>query len=642
MKIEITVHGEDLRIEPFGKLNGEWGTFQAAVKVAGARNVREGNVWRTVAPFDRLRLLCRSLRHVGFEVVTDLDISEPEDFKERLRSLEEVSGLPLYPFQREGAEFLAGRERACLWDAMGVGKTAQALSALPDGAACLVVCPASLKAVWEREVERFRPDLEAQSLSGRGSFRWPNPGEVLIINYDILPTLAADAKRPDPRTILISDEAHALKNHKAQRTGKFRVLSEAVRSYGGAVWLLTGTPLLGKPPELWGVLGAAGLEFAAFGSWDSFVSLFDGQKVEVALGRYAYEWGTPDPSVAGRLRAISLRRTREEVLPELPVKRFELLVETEIRKTDAKVLDQVWAAINDAGIEKLPTFDGMSQARRILAACKAPLLDAIVVEHEAANEPLVVFSAHVEPMRELGARPGWGVITGEVPVSKRALLVDQFQRGELLGLACTIAAAGTGLTLTASAHVVFLDRDWTPALNEQAEDRLVRIGQTRGVIVTILGIDHPLDRRIMEVCGVKRALIDATVGASGRYRVIASAEKEKKPVKPRWQARTALERWATEALTILTVQDPDGAVARNEAGWNRLDGRFGRKLQAQLACGLTGPQWAAAIRMCRKYHRQVGAPPEERLLAGEVVGVDDDGSIVVEYVSKYPENGRLR
>lgn len=621
--VALRLDGPDVVCEPLCRLGTAWGAYQAAVKVGGARNVKGPGGWRTLAPLSRVREVEAALRHAGFEVRVEFEVSvetaATDDSPPSIEDVEAASGLTLFPFQRDGVRFLRARDRALLLDEMGTGKTVQALAALPEGAPCLVVCPASLKAVWRRELSRIRGEYECGVLQGRGSFRWPYPGEVVVTNYDVLPD---EFRAPAENTVVVADEAHALKSYKAARTRRFRALAEAARNLGGRTWLLTGTPLTNRPPDLWGVLQAAGLARHAFGSWDNFAKVFGGAKTQVARRVWAYVWGKPDGErAAGCLRAVSLRREKRDVLAQLPPKTREVLTETELRARDRKALDAVVVAIDAAGIgdetdeegrrarAKLPHFEGMSEARRLLADAKAPLLASIVESHEDADEPLVVFSAHVKPMLDLGAREGWASIVGETPLAERDRVVQDFQAGRLRGVACTIQAAGVGLTLTRASHVVFLDLDWTPALNAQAEDRLHRIGQGRPVLVTVLAVDHPLERRVLDLCGWKERVAAETVSASARYSPQAVPETAPKP-KPRRGPATPQEAWAARALALLTAWDPDRAREENAVGWNRLDGAFGARLAAEVGRGLTDGQWAAVVRMCRKYHRQVGACPE--------------------------------
>jgi SWI/SNF-related matrix-associated actin-dependent regulator 1 of chromatin subfamily A len=157
----------------------------------------------------------------------------------------------------------------------------------------------------------------------------------------------------------------------------------------------------------------------------------------------------------------------------------------------------------------MPLLDGMAEARAKMAAAKLPLAEELADEWEG---PVVVWSAHVAPLRKLAEREGWATITGQDSFEDRAAAVEKFQKGELRGLACSIKAAGVGLTLTAGCRSIFLDRDWQAAANVQAEDRQVRIGQKNAVFVTVLVLDHPLDRRVEAVCDRKTTIAAEILG----------------------------------------------------------------------------------------------------------------------------------
>lgn len=446
----------------------------------------------------------------------------------------ESKGLRLAEYQRLGVVWLSSRQRAMLTDEPGLGKTAQALLAMGDRFRTVVVCPASLKDNWAAEVVKWRPDARYTVLSGRGSFRWPEEGEVVILNYDILPgemvqhgrgqRVSAKSIPPPPggATVhLIADEAHACKGRSA-RAKRMKALVGVVTAAGGTAWGVTGTELMNREEELWSLLRVFGLEQDAFGDWTQFVRLMRGR-----MTRFGYEWGTPDPQIAERLRLVSLKRLKSEVLSQLPPKRYQL-VPVEIDSDTRSICDELVAHMRANGIdvERLEsalqlarvrvTLSTWSRAMTALAAAKTSAALEVVSQYEEAGEPLIVFSAHRAPVDLIASRPGWAAITGDTPVHERQVVRDRFQRGELKGIAGTIDAMGFGLTLTRSANVLRIDRDEVPANNVQAEDRAHRIGQVRGVLVIDLVAEHPLDERLTSILTRKDALIEATSRASAR------------------------------------------------------------------------------------------------------------------------------
>jgi SWI/SNF-related matrix-associated actin-dependent regulator 1 of chromatin subfamily A len=222
-------------------------------------------------------------------------------------------GLALYPFQKIGVEWLAGRSRALLADDMGLGKTIQALTAIPERAPVVVVGPLAAKGVWEHEVPRWRQDLVFKAVD-RKDFRWPNDGEVIFVTYSSLPIDLP--KGATEGTVLIADECHKVKGFKSLTTQRFRALSASVQRVGGKVWLLTGSPLLNRPSELWCILQAAALGKDVFGSYDNFCNEFNSH-----LDRWGKRtWGQPSEKVAECLRKVMIRRLKAEVLTDLPSK----------------------------------------------------------------------------------------------------------------------------------------------------------------------------------------------------------------------------------------------------------------------------------------------------------------------------------
>lgn len=539
--------------------------------------------------------------------------------------------------------------------------------------------------------------------SGVDSFRWPKIGEVVVVNYDILPRVAAPPKRvippkkkppsrlsgglaalglvqrpapapaipksaePPPSKVdpvveailascpegvcVIADEAHALANSKSARTRSFRAISSAARARGGTIGLLTATPQLNdRPTELWNVLEAADLAREAFGNFNEFMRIFGGKKgFWGGIEWPAYEEGCafPLPEVVDRLRRVMVRRMKSEVLKDLPPKRYQH-AEVDLDAAGRSACETIDELLEEAGIDaeeddfvklvgddeetavaKIP-FREISALRAKIAASKIPAMLEVIEQHEVQGEPLLVFSAHRAPIDALANRPGWAVITGDT--KDRAAIERDFQAGKYKGLGLTIQAGGVAITLTRAASELFVDRAWTPSLNVQAEDRAYRIGQTRGVLVTILVGDHVIERRVQELLVRKRSLIDrsveqtagspdltpaitealvAEIAEEARVAEETRVAREASRPKPRGPL-SSREQWADRALRTLSARDPDRASERNDVGWSQTDGAIGHKFAHLTAgSGLTDRQWRLAISICAKYHRQVGAMPRE-------------------------------
>ena len=565
----------------------------------------------------------------------------------------------LFKYQREGVRWLARQDRALLGDQMGLGKTNQILMSLPAGAPVLVICPASVKLTWAlKEIPLWRPDLtNVTVLKGRGSFRWPAAGEVVIINYDILPAHKEEIPDPLPGTVMVCDEIHNCKGGATRRTKAVRRLAQmADRVFG-----LTGTPLLNRPPELWQLLDTLGLADRAFGHFGRFYYLFQASK-----SGYGTDWGAPRSEVPELLKRVMLRRARAEVMPDLPPKMNRTIIVNDLKAGLRKKLDKVMDAwrkgeeITGRDMPKrLPSFEEMSDLRAELAAAKIPAMLETVEEYEMQAEPLVVFSAHRAPVDILEKREGWGVITGDQSPEQREETKDAFQAGKLKGIALTIGAGREGITLTRASHMLFVDLAWTPAWNNQASDRICRIGQkSENVLYTTLVANHALDRRLEEILLEKEALATATVTAaevverftlSQNVEIVAgqtpspavksSKKREGKPCPLCKEWRPLLTagpdsknpgrkfhscrpcdwfEWADLPVPSLEQRTAavmgiarlagmcDGAIAEDEMGFNGTDTGRGREL-ARLEREWTDNEVRWAMKILPKYHRQLGA-----------------------------------
>jgi SWI/SNF-related matrix-associated actin-dependent regulator of chromatin subfamily A-like protein 1 len=420
-------------------------------------------------------------------------------------------GGELKPFQRAGIRYLLAQRRAFLADEQGLGKTIEALAAIEaDGAyPAVVVCPASLKLNWLREVERWLPGRGVRVLMGTGRTRLP-AAEVTVVNYDILSARLEELRALGPRALVV-DESHYCKNAAAKRTQAAIRLATAV-PLDGLVLALTGTPVMNRPPELIPQLRILG-RLGEFGSGAQFGRRFRGPDAHLRL-----HW---------HLRArCFVRRLKSEVLPQLPAKTravvpVELTNEAEYRLAerdvvawlqsqplDLRTLDAKVAAALRA--ERLVRLNALKQL-----AARGKLHGALTWIHDflSSGERLVVFAHHREIQRAVRERfPGALHILGGDSPSAREAALHAFQspddrRNQLL--ICSLDVAGQGLTLTRSSNVVFLELDWTPAKHDQAEDRCHRIGQQDAVNATYLLAADTIDETIAELLERKRAVIGA-------------------------------------------------------------------------------------------------------------------------------------
>ena len=413
----------------------------------------------------------------------------------------------LYEFQKEGVKAIALHDRFLLADDMGLGKTIQTLVALPESPRVLVICPNAVKYNWQAEANVWRKDISTFVVPNKKFFKWPDENEMVIINYDIL----SEQKDIPEDLILIVDEAHACKNYKTKRHNNVKAIAEKAAK----VIFLTGTPIMNRPFDLMGVLSAGNMFRETFGTWNKFCELFSAYR-----NRFGWSFGMPSPEVPERMKRVMLRRLKKDVLTDLPDKQYSSL-KVDLTGSIIEELDKEFSQYKDVlEMGVMPRFEDIAAVRAKLAKNRIPAMLQMVEEYEDMDTPLIVFSAHVAPIEELKFRDGWEIITGSTKAIDRSKIVERFQKGELKGLGLTIAACGIGLTLTHASNILFVDLDWTPALNIQAEDRAHRIGQKNSVNIISMYSDHPLDQRIHELLQFKmeiaRRAFDSKIEAKFR------------------------------------------------------------------------------------------------------------------------------
>jgi hypothetical protein len=421
-------------------------------------------------------------------------------------------GGELKPFQRAGVTYLLAQRRAFLADEQGLGKTIEALATLEADNAypAVVVCPASLKLNWLRELERWLPDRTTQALRGIGG-SVPIPStDITVVNYDILPARAPALAAMGPRALVL-DESHYCKNAAAKRTQAAQRLATSIPS-DGLVLALTGTPVMNRPPELISQLRILG-RLADFGSGAQFGRRFKSADAHVRL-----HWHL-------RSRCF-VRRLKADVLPQLPPKTrtvvpVELDNEPEYRLAETDVI--AWLRSRPLDLSELDAKVAAAlRAERLvrlnalkLLAARGKLHAALAWIHDfcSSGERLVVFARHREVQRAVIERfPHALHILGGDSHAARDASLNAFQASENSGnqlIVCSIEVAGQGLTLTQASNVAFLELDWTPAKHDQAEDRCHRIGQQDAVNAWYLLAAGTIDETMATLLERKRAVIGA-------------------------------------------------------------------------------------------------------------------------------------
>ncbi|MGV9839682.1 DEAD/DEAH box helicase [Nocardia niigatensis] len=463
----------------------------------------------------------------------------------------------LRPYQQRGLTWLAAMSRlgcgAILADDMGLGKTVQVLALLvherETAAAAgesvaigptLLVCPMSVVGNWQREAERFAPDLRVLVHHGAGRRSGPEmdaavaDSDLVITTYALLARDVEDLKRQDWQRVVL-DEAQHIKNAGTRQARAARLVPARHRL------ALTGTPVENRLEELRSILDFANPTL--LGKASEFHARF-----AVPIER------EHDENAVTRLRAITspfvLRRVKTDpaVISDLPEK-IEMTVRANLTVEQAAL----YQAVLDDMSAKLKAAEGMERKGAVLAAltrlkqvCNHPahflgdgsallrrghhrsgklgLVEDILESAIADGERALLFTQFAEfgnllaPF--LSERFGSEVpfLHGGVSKQRRDDMVTRFQEEDGAPvMLLSLKAGGTGLNLTAANHVVHLDRWWNPAVENQATDRAFRIGQRRDVQVRKLVCVDTIEERVDDMLKGKSQLADLTVGTGENW-----------------------------------------------------------------------------------------------------------------------------
>lgn len=441
----------------------------------------------------------------------------------------------LFPFQKQGVAYCLRKKKTIIGDQPGLGKTAQAIATIVAAKSfpCLVICPASLKLNWQREIEMWSYH-KAMILadSNKDSFRFfyeAGMANFFIVNYESLAKyfVKSIARKADGSFTLkdvtfngnetffssvIIDESHRVKSIKAQQSKFTKRISEN-KEY---VLAITGTPVVNRPNDLVSQLSIIGQLFR-FGGYVKFIDRYCSND----SNRYRKEL-----NYLLNLNCF-YRREKHEVLKELPEK---------IRQKYICSIDNVneyAAALNDLELYlkryKGATEEQVERSMRGEVMVRIGVLKNISARGKLNNafsfiddviesgEKIIVFGHLKDVLKRVKEKYGKQAvsITGDDDTPSRQHAVDLFQKNpDIMICVCSIQAAGVGLTLTAANHVAFIEMGWHPAIMDQCEDRAHRIGQLDNVTCTYFLGDGTIDEDIYNLIEEKRAMSSEITGST--------------------------------------------------------------------------------------------------------------------------------
>ena len=484
----------DAALYLYGLLTGDFGErVKATIDAYDSRRIPDADgVWEDFRKNNAAYYA--QLDRFGQALSTRIDNSYSGLPEELVRQVEMeplyLDGLrtSLRVYQEFGTRYILRQGKVLLGDEMGLGKTVQAIAAMVSLKALgathfMVVCPASVLVNWTREITKFSA-LAVTPIRGgdqKALTRWLEKGGAAVTTYESISRFALpEAFRFD---MLIVDEAHYVKNPAARRTQALLALRKRVER----VLFMTGTPLENRVDEMCFLVSCLRPDIAG----------------QVQKMKYI----SSAPQFREKLAPVYLRRTREDVLSELP----ELIEKEqwcEMGPAEWTAYMLAVAAQNFMAMRQVSWDVGnlkhSSKAKRLLELCD---------EAREDGRKVIVFSYFRDTIRavqELLGRRALEPITGSVSPQRRQEIVDAFAEAEDGAvLICQVQAGGTGLNIQAASVIIFCEPQIKPSIENQAVSRAYRMGQLRSVVVHRLLCDNTVDERIMEILREKQDVFDA-------------------------------------------------------------------------------------------------------------------------------------
>lgn len=443
-----------------------------------------------------------------------------------------------FPFQIIGSQWLADRDRALLADEQGIGKSMQAIRAADEIGAerILVVCKAIGREMWRSEFGRWHSDPlfynSAEILYPGRKWRL-TPGKLQIINYDVIHRADVLARLLKCSwDLIIFDEMHSLKAGGQSRRGQAGLdPTRGLWTRADVVWGLSGTPAPNHPGELFPWLQALHPERVRGLNQEGFIRRYCFYKDSPYGTRVT---GVRDlPGLRKIHDGVMLRRLRRDVLPELPPLLVDQLTLSPAEALPAYVLDAeatdearkvrslLSALGDDADVADLMVEAELHSAelRRLYGMAKVPLVaEQVLDELKGGQDKVVIMGWHRDVLFQLQERLkeySPVLVMGGTSQQSMADAVIKFQNDPncrvFLG---NILSAGTSITLTAANRLIFAEYSWTPADNEQAMLRILRIGQDRPCRVSYVSLSGSLDQAITGVFTRKAQILAQTFDPS--------------------------------------------------------------------------------------------------------------------------------
>lgn len=393
-----------------------------------------------------------------------------------------------YPHQLEAVTFLLTKKRAILADEMGAGKTMSAILAMDTlKGKRLIVCPASLKLNWAKEIRLISND-PIVLVEGKKWGKIPKNAWV-ILNYDILKN-HIDVIKKSKFKVVAFDEAHYAKSINnngyggSKRARYFIQVANAVEY----AFLLTGTPIPNKTKDIFNLLKA--VKHPLSKNFKRFAERYCAPTFN-GFG-WNYDGSSHQEELNEKLKPFMLRRLKSELLDLPPKTRTFLPVAVNVNAYEAKVKEYMQ---NRSRLkERFEHLVYLNAMRHILAKEKIKHTIQLIENLREQGEPVVVFTNYNAVVTAICEKFNDAVtVVGENTLQERQRAVDDFQSGKAHLIVCNLIAGGTGITLTRAKHAIIQDLDWVPSTSLQAEERIYRIGQNEHVNIDYVYVPNTID-----------------------------------------------------------------------------------------------------------------------------------------------------
>ena len=404
---------------------------------------------------------------------------------------------------------------------MGLGKTTSAIIAsLESGAKkILIICPASLKINWQREIENYS-DRKTLIVEGR---KWGSTFDYYIINYDIVKnyhsTETPEIGQENNNSIInekfdlaIVDEAHYISNTTAQRT---KLINDILKNIP-KVWLLTGTPMTSKPINYYNLLRIVNSNVTL--NWQGYVRRYCGGYQFTVNKKKIWNTGgaTNLDELRMRTKNLVLRRMKTDIL-DLPDKIITpIFLDLKSTYYDEELEDFLRITSEAKNKESLSiTINRLMKVRQIVSQEKINYTCELIDRCLEQGKKVIVFTNFTMSLDTLHEKykKNSVVLDGRMSKEKRQQSVDRFQNEDKVKIFISnIVAGGVGITLTAAEVVIMNDLSFVPAHHSQAEDRAFRYGQKKNVLVYYPIFENTIEKIVYNMLQKKKNIIDQVMG----------------------------------------------------------------------------------------------------------------------------------